>query len=82
MPWEGIPLGSSKNPLNHSFLDLPNSSMSTHESAPHTTAQTAIVMMSVRLCGLFEWLLLATGGCLSACQAMSFGSVYSRVVQR
>lgn len=38
-----------KKPLSHSFLDLPNSSMSTHESAPHTTAQMAIAMMSVKM---------------------------------
>ena len=38
-----------KKPLSHSFLDLPNSSMSTHESAPHTMAQMAIAMMSVKL---------------------------------
>ena len=35
--WDGMPLGSRKNRLNHSRRALPNSSISTQLSAPQIT---------------------------------------------
>ncbi len=46
---DGMPLGSSSNRASQSLFDLPNNSTSTHESAPQTTAQMAMTMISMRL---------------------------------
>src|SRR5580693_1176081 len=49
---DGMPLGSSRNPLNHSSFDLPKSSISSHVSAPQIIAQIPITSMSISLCRL------------------------------
>ena len=47
-----MPLGNSKNLRNHSALHWANNSTSSHPSAPATTPQMVMVMMSSRLCRL------------------------------
>ena len=43
---QGIPLGSSRNFLNHSYLLLANNSTSFQPSAPPITAQMVMAIMS------------------------------------
>lgn len=45
-----MPFGSSKNVYNHSYFAHPYVSIATQLSAPHITAQMAIVKISINLC--------------------------------
>ena len=48
--WEGIPMGGSRNPRNHSAFALGNSAIDPQSSAGQITPHIGITRMSINLC--------------------------------